>query len=66
MTLAGGQGRSARLKERVVPPRSIVDSWLGSRDNVEVGCVVKIAPQPLLMVTEKNKMYALGDMLGIN
>ena len=66
MTLAGGQGRSARLKERVVPPMSNVDSRLGSTDNVEVGCVVKIAPQPLLMVTEKKKRYALGDMLEIN
>ena len=66
MTLGGGQGRSARLKERGVPPMSKVDSRLGSRDSVEVGCVVKIEPQPLLMVTEKNKTYALGDILEMN
>lgn len=44
---------------------SNVDSRLGSKDKVEVGCVVKIEPQ-IPMVTEKNRAYALGQMLEIN
>ena len=44
---------------------SIVDNRLGSKDKVEVGCVVKTDPQ-ISMVTETNKAYTLGEMLGIN
>ena len=66
ITLDGGQGRSPRLKDCGVPLLSNVDSWFGAKDAVEVACIAKIEPQPLLMVMEKNKAYALGDMLVIN
>lgn len=54
------------MKDCGVPLLSNVDSWFGAKDAVEVACIAKIEPQPLLMVMEKNKAYALGDMLVIN
>ena len=65
-TLDGGQGRSARSKDRGVPCPSNVDSWLGAKDAVDVACVARIEPQSLLMVTEKNRTYALGNTLQVN
>ena len=44
---------------------SKVDSDFWSKDAVEVGYVT-VMPQPLLMVTEKKRAYALGEMLVIN
>lgn len=64
VTFEGGQGRSARLKDWATPLLSVM-SEPGSKDAIEVGDV-KVRPQSLLMVTEKNRAYALGDMLGFN
>ena len=54
------------MKDRGIPDISKVDSWSGAKDAVEVACVVRVEPQPSLMVTEMNRAYALGNMLEIN
>ena len=61
-TPEGGQGRSARLRDLGLLLPSKVDSDFWSKDAVEVGYVT-VRPQSLLMVTEKKKAYALGEML---
>lgn len=61
VTLGGGHGRSARFKD-CGPSVPNVDNEHWSKEAVEVG-YVEVRPQALLMVTEKNRAYALGDML---
>lgn len=63
-TFEGGQGRSARSKDWAMPLFSVI-SELGSKDAIEVGDV-EVKPHSLLMVTEKNRAYALGYMLGFD
>lgn len=44
-------------------PLSNVDNESGSKDAIEVGDIM-VRPQSLTTVTEKNRAYTLGYMLG--